>query len=448
MSRNEIDKLLDSIYYSKSNEIVILYGSRYVGINSYIKSFLANKKFVYYQARSLESGLQLNLIADEIFEKIRNNISGKRDLKSAITIFASENADKKILVINDCSKLFKDNRTFINLLISSIREDCSDGSIMIVLATDDVYFVENALPSLFGKALFEINRIIKLDYLSPIEIRKNHRNMSFNDFISFYSIIGGNSDLWDIVDNYDSPKSFICDYLLSYLVNRTDGGYNILPSDLREKSVYNSILHTLVNDFVKLNDIHSYTGYDRAKISVYLKNLMQRGIVNKAQSIEICDSKYIKKGIYSITDNFIRFWYKYIFSNLSSCLIMAPDKFFKKYIEPSFDIFRERAYVEVCLDYLNSGKISNNNSQFGLFHDKEDSIDIAGISDNGSISICACRFSNPHMSFGKLENLINTANHSNIDYENIFLISAVDFDQKIHLYSSVHEEIKLISLDN
>ena len=55
-----------------------------------------------------------------------------------------------------------------------------------------------------------------------------------------------------------------------------------LSEELRETAVYDTILATLADGrHGKLNDMYAHTGFSRAKISVYLKNLMELELVEK-----------------------------------------------------------------------------------------------------------------------------------------------------------------------
>ncbi|MFR6392129.1 MAG: hypothetical protein ACLUN0_03870 [Roseburia sp.] len=60
---------------------------------------------------------------------------------------------------------------------------------------------------------------------------------------------------------------------------------NYISIELRELSVYNTILAALASGNNKLNDLFLKTGFSRAKISVYMKNLMAFDVVEKVVSL-------------------------------------------------------------------------------------------------------------------------------------------------------------------
>ena len=70
----------------------------------------------------------------------------------------------------------------------------------------------------------------------------------------------------------------------------------------------------------RLNDISQKSLIeDTSKTSVYLKNLIELGIVAHEFSVDIGmkERANTHRGLYRLTDNFFRFWYTFGFANLS-----------------------------------------------------------------------------------------------------------------------------------
>ena len=80
--------------------------------------------------------------------------------------------------------------------------------------------------------------------------------------------------------------------------------------------MYNTILSAIARGKNKLNDLFLDTGYSRAKISVYMKNLSHFDIVEKVVSFETGGWENAKKGVYQIKDTFVNFWFKFVFCDV------------------------------------------------------------------------------------------------------------------------------------
>lgn len=448
MTRKENITYLENAYNAQSNDVLVVYGMPRVGLSEVIFDFLKDKEYFYYKARPCDINTQLGYIAKQIEDTTKNPGIYVDEFSKMLQNYIISSDEKKIIVFDEFVYLSKDNKTFLNLIISLLRDQIPNNKALIILSTTNVCFVEDEMIDFFGKSVYELKGIFKIEPLSAMEVLRKYKNLSFNDFVSVYSCIGGNKELWNYYEENSNYKDFIINVLISKggIYSLING--NLLPEDLREKSVYNTILYILSDGDVKLNDIHEKSGFDRAKVAVYLKNLSKRGIVCKSESYCFGDGKDVKKGIYNICDPFIRFWYKYIFPNLSMFEILSAERFYRRFIEPSFNAFREKNYVVIAEQYLNyrakKDGLGIDADSFGIYLDKEEAIDIAGCTKSGKKVLCACRFIQPHMAYARLEDIIASAKKAGIDYDYILLVSSIDFDQKLHLYSSVHDNVKLI----
>ena len=109
-----------------------------------------------------------------------------------------------------------------------------------------------------------------------------------------------------------------------------------LAEELREPAVYNTILCTMAAGNNKLNDMYHCTGFSRAKISVYLKNLMEIDLVEKTGA-----------GIYRIAKSHIRFYFYFIFPHLSFLESIAPAQFYELFVADAFQEFLRETYREI-----------------------------------------------------------------------------------------------------
>ena len=91
----------------------------------------------------------------------------------------------------------------------------------------------------------------------------------------------------------------------------------LIAAELRELSVYETILYYIASGYDKLNELHLKTGYSRAKISVYMKNHGTFHIVEKETSFETGGWENTKKGVYRIKDNYVNFWFRFVYPHLS-----------------------------------------------------------------------------------------------------------------------------------
>lgn len=88
---------------------------------------------------------------------------------------------------------------------------------------------------------------------------------------------------------------------------------NLLKQELREPAGYNSLITAIAGGASKLNEISNRTGIDNAQCLKYIKTLSELGIIEKVEPIV---DKSKRKTLYRISDNFFRFWYRFVPQNM------------------------------------------------------------------------------------------------------------------------------------
>ncbi len=119
----------------------------------------------------------------------------------------------------------------------------------------------------------------------------------------------------------------------------------LLHQELRETSVYNSVIEVVALGNTTLNSISQKSLMeDTSKTSVYLKNLIELGIVQREFSVDTKGKERANgnRGIYRLTDNFFRFWYAFVFANFSQLEDGDVDGVYEYIVEPALHEFAAR----------------------------------------------------------------------------------------------------------
>lgn len=444
--KNEINKL-EHHYSSNNNEIIMLYGDRVSDLNSTLFSFLNNKPFFYYKARNCSPKLQLQFFYDEIREDLPKGISINVRYSDIISSMLSVPVKKRIIVVDEFQYIVKSEPEFMDELIRCIHNKWNNQAVLFILCSTQENWINKYLVEELKEKAYEIDSIIHLENQGYDIVNDMFKDYSMTGKIMLYSVFGS-SPLYlknldpeltfneNIYRNVLSKDSFFYNY-----------GKNILPEELREHSVYNTILQALASGKKKLNDIYKLTGFDRAKISVYLKNLIDLSLVEKIESFDTPGRENTQKGLYQITDPFMRFWFCFIYPHYSKLAMLTPERFFKKYIDPDFRSFCEQTFIEVCKEHLI--KESNNNSldfhinKIGSWYGKIGNIDIIAQDENGRTLCCMCYFSKSKMSFSDYEWNKYCISQAKITCDKLYLFSPSSFDEKLLKEGSVNDNLYL-----
>ena len=129
----------------------------------------------------------------------------------------------------------------------------------------------------------------------------------------------------------------------------------LLHQELREPPIYNSVIEAVAMGNTKLNDISQKSLVeDASKTSVYLKNLIELGIVEREFSLDAKQKEQANtsRGIYRLTDNFFRFWYAFGFANYSQLEDGDVDGVYEYVIKPALHAFASFAFEDICREFV------------------------------------------------------------------------------------------------
>ena len=188
----------------------------------------------------------------------------------------------------------------------------------------------------------------------------------------------------------------------------------LIRQELREPATYNTIIQTIANGKTKFNEIQQSTLIEKGKLSVYLKNLIELGIVSREFPVFSTEKEKqnAQRGIYKLKDLFFRFWYRFVFPNYSSLEFGDHENIYDTVVEPQLNEFASFPFEDVCIEWLRfqnqEQKLPFVFTQAGRWWDKNVEIDIVAANEEKSKILCAeCKFHNSPVSDSDLEKHIS-----------------------------------------
>lgn len=432
--RNQESKRLQALYERPGNQMVILYGRTDSGRHHLLRNFCKDKKFFYYEGRKVAPFEQRRMMQQEIEKKYDLKINEA----SYYTFFKrirSGDASKLILIINEFQYLMKKDEDFFDALIKLKEKRLYPGPVMIILTSSSLVWCEHKLADFLGDKKKKINETIKLEDLQFLDVVRKFPKYDVSQCVEVYGILGGVEGYLRGWDETCDTRSNVIRHILSkegFLFSEPN---RYISSELRELSVYNTILLAIANGHHKLNDLYHYTGFSRAKISVYIKNLMEFDVVEKVVSFETGGWDNAQKGIYQIRNHFLNFYYRFIFPNASSLYVMPPEEFYDTYIAKELESYLNRFFVDVCMEYLKLlnqiGKLPLQIHKMGSWVGKTGTIDILGQNAARENLVGICNWSQTCLTYEQCMELYKNMEKAKIKAKHYYLFSAKSFDEKI-----------------
>ena len=356
---NEL-KFLNSCYESSNAEFVVLYGRRRVGKTETLTEFCKNKPNVFYSCREYTTEKQLAEFSDAL-------LSWKPEVKAYTDSFADwdrafsfigemEGEEKTVIVIDEFPYMCKNNPSIPSILQIVWDTILKNKNIMLIICGSSMSFIEKELLSeknpLYGRTT-GIYKMLPMPYYDAVKFLPE---FSDEDKIIAYSILGG---IPHYLKQFDSKKT-LKENIINKILTKGTVLYSevefLLRQELRETSIYNTVIEAIALGNTAFNEILTKTGIEKSKLSVYIKNLIELGIVEREFSVlsSAKERASSSKGLYNLTDNYFKFWYAFGYSNLSELEKDDSLGVWEDYIEESLHNYASKSFEKVCIEYMYS----------------------------------------------------------------------------------------------
>ena len=440
-------KQLEDQYAMPGNQLVILYGRKGMGKTTLISQFLKDKPAAYYyEGQECDHKLQLYHMSLQTQKDFTpETIPEYLELFSD---FIGAKSEKAIIVLDEFHYIIKNSPDFSKTL--DLLAD-QNHKVMFLLCSSSVRWVENEMVSSFGKSAIYISSYIKLKEFTFIDFVTRFPHSSVETCIHINAILGG---IPEYLDEWQEDKP-LEENLQAIMLNKNSrlllATQQYLKLELREPAVYNTILFALAEGNRKLNDIFSRTGFSRAKISVYLKHLIQLDLVEKLIPLNEEGKENVQKGLYRIKDNYFSFWYRFVFPNLSDIMLNQGSRVYAQKVEPALDQYVQEYFADVCIEYLKLMNLHERLSEKFIWWDrwygKNGTIDILAQSEKGNYLVAKCLWENHKAGISDYEALLSLSQEAVRDTEYIYIFSKGGFTEELRNITQSTGRLMLIGLE-
>ena len=306
-------KVLKEYMGREGSQLLILYGERGLGKTTLLSEFTRNYEDVIRFDCSIVSEREQLYMWGQKMQYVLGNLPKYPDFSDIFQAIddKTETEGKRIIIFDEFQNIAKVSEDFVDKLFAHLLTARKD--VFIILCSSQTEWIESSMIKRFGLWEKNINGFLKVRELPFVEFVKEFRQLSLIECMEGYAVFGGYPEIWNMIDSNLSLEENIIRYVCDPSSRLYHYGVWTVTAQLRETSVYNTILLTLANGKYKLNELHQHTGFSRAKISVYIKNLMELGILKKDSSVDTEGRDNLQKGLYGIANRYVDFTYQFLF---------------------------------------------------------------------------------------------------------------------------------------
>jgi len=440
-------KLLEDQYASPNNNLVILYGRKGMGKTTLITEFLKDKpEAYYYEGTECVDNLQLLSMSRQL--STSREEQQLQDYPLLFSQYIESHNEKALIILDEFHYIIKNSPSFVDVF--RMLDDPSH-SVMVILSSSSIRWVENEMITDLGRRASSITAYLKLKEFTFVDFVTRFPQSTVEACIHINATLGG---IPEYLGGWQESKS-IKDNIMNLMLNKNSSLFmapqQFLKLELREPAVYNTILYMLAHGNRKLNDLHAKTGFSRAKISVYLKHLIQLDLVEKLIPMNEDGKENVQKGLYRIKDNFFSFWFRFVFPNLSDLMLGKISAVYETKVEPYLNEYLQEYFADVCTEFLKLMNLHHRLSEEFLWWDrwygKNGTIDILAQGESGNTLIGKCLWENRLADTNDYEELIALAHDAGKNPNYCYIFAKEGFTVTLKAAAKEISNIVLIGLD-
>ncbi|PLY07444.1 MAG: hypothetical protein C0625_04510 [Arcobacter sp.] len=345
--------------FNKANSSVdFMFGTKNSGKTTLLHEYSKEKDKIYfsnYEMIPTQFFTQMGNTLNNYFHK--SDISGNPFLTflDVLKLLDRQNIENKLLIIlDDFQNILKVDKNALSDLIKFWKKSLKNKNIQILVSSSNLF--NDSYDSDIKRIS---NEIVQLKYLDFISIKEFFPEMNRLDQLYVYSLLGTTpSNL-----KYYNPKIDFTENIHNLFLSTNsylfDYGIRVLKNDISDIGTYSSILHSISKGNTKIGDIANSLDVKSTYLTRYLQKLIDMMIIEKTVPVAD-DDKSSKFGRYDIIDNTLKFWFSYIYPNLTA-LQLNDIKEVSKQIEDEF------ISKTVFLSYKKCIKEFINNKQKEIF---------------------------------------------------------------------------------
>lgn len=407
-------------WLEKKSNFVVIYGKRRIGKTELIKQFIKSKSAIYFLADKRTTKDQLRELGLLFGEHFHDEVLAKNGFNEWLDVFIYLRKNTKkpfIFAIDEYPYLVETDRAVSSVFQKGWDQYLKDSPVMLILSGSSIAMMESEVLSykapLYGRRSGQIQ-------IEPLNFRQSwqfFKEKKFEEFLSYFTLTGGMPAYLLELDGKNSVEKNLKIKILDKKEFLHGEVEFILKEELREPRTYLSILKAISWGKTKAGEIINETGLGKNILFKYLGVLEDLKLITREVPATEGSRLKSKRGLYKISDNFVKVWFQYVYPYKSNLEIGEYIEVIQKF-RTGFPILLSSAYEKICQEILKENQKSIFSfEKIGRWWDNNNEIDIIGMnSENRQIIFCECKWSSKDIGTNILNNLIEKS--KKVDWNN------------------------------
>ncbi len=407
-------QFLENRFASDEAELIVLYGRRRVGKTELLRTFCEGKPHVFFVADLGTEEGQLAEFTRQIGEFTvgdPNLLAPFASWKAAFNFLTSQTQERLVVVLDEFTYLIDVNDALPSTFQKLWDTQLQGTRLMLILCGSYVGMMEQEVLAyrspLYGRRTGQW-RLQPLSFWDAMEMLPRY---SLDDRVRAYAVLGGVPAYLRQFDDRLSLLRNIEEKILTLGEFLYDEPRFLLLQELREPSRYFAVLEAIAGGRTRLNEIAQATKIAPTSVSFYLKTLQEMGLIDRIVPATEKNPAKSRWGIYQLTDNYFRFWFRFVYPNHSLLergetgqVITRVREQLDQYVGPAFEIICQEAIWRTQSTPNSPARLDFTPSAVGRWWNRQQEIDVVAFGE-GTALLGECKWSRRAVGVNVLDDL-------------------------------------------
>lgn len=348
---SDIQKL-NTLYNRPQFSFVFLYGRYGTGKTQLVREFCKGKPALFFTAQEMLPSRALETFHREVVHSLHpaKKPAPFTNWTQAFSYISDISfTHRLIFVLDEFQYLMQRDPSFAEAFTYAVHHSFPTGKIFLIVTSSAPAYAKSLMEAPVTPPFEAVTARARLERVPFYTCQPYFSGYTPIEQLTLYGITGGLPANLLLLD----PKRTADENIISAFFHR-DSPLLFLPQtwlhrELREISTYNLLLEIIANDCARLADIAAAADIGTNKCAKYLNVLIDLGLLKK----EFPAAGDVQKRVrYIFADHMMRFWYRFVFPNISSILFNRGEHIYTEYVKPQLYTYLRPVFESVCADYL------------------------------------------------------------------------------------------------
>ncbi len=369
--------------------LYILYGRRRLGKTTLLREFSSGlPSAVYHMADRSTEQEAIRMMAESMSRGLNEPTLMSGNYRDWYALFSAYDRfrprRKSVLIIDEYQYLCEMQPAFSSIMQKWWDEHWQKSEIMVVLSGSvlSMMYKETLSHSspLFGRRVAQW-------LLTPFrfsQIAEFFPKLSSRRLVEMWSLTGGVPHYAMLASGVSGFDEAVRELVLTKGGSLYEEAKFLLADDVTTPNTYWSLLHCIGNGVSRISEIAGRLGMPASQLTSYMSALRDLGWVKREVSVAESNPARSKRGIYQITDPFLRLWFGCVlpyeslleFGKVDEVCLLMRDR---------LALHKAWAFEEVCRQYVEDLAERIGVVRVGRFWNKACEIDVAAVNSVGDV---------------------------------------------------------------